>query len=209
MKRRKQKKKKSSLDVFQAENKICRLMSWVIDTKNQHMILLLGRFWKKLIKHTKTILNSLKLLFFGWHASRIGCDIRSLFASVGVQLSHASHPSYTGNQGELQTDTMLLFYPALSISHLSWSNIRKHQAVVEHTESIFITKCKCHIMQMLSSSSPWSSSPQDEAVNVTFIAQEASTVFSGMAHRAHNEPFKGFCLWTKSKPRPKNGSINV
>lgn len=158
---------------------------------------------KKLLKHNKTILNSLSLVFFfGWHASWIGSDVRSLFASVGVHLSHANHPSYTRNQGELQTDTMLLCYRALSIPHLSWSYIRKHQAVVEHTESIFITKCKCHVMQMLSSSSPWSSSPQDEAVNVTFIAQEASTVFSGMAHRAHNEPFKGFCLWTKKQTLP-------
>lgn len=123
-----------------------------------------------------------------------------LFASVGAQLSHASHPSFPGNQGESQSRMVLLFYPTPSILHLSLSNLRKHQAAAEHTESIFITKCKCHNMQMLSSSSPLFSSPQDEAVNVTFIAQEASTVFSGMAHRAHNEPFKYFCLWTKSKP---------
>lgn len=99
--------------------------------------------------------------------------------------------------GELQTRTVLLFHPTPSISHLSLSNLRKHQAAAEHTQRIFIIKCKCHNMQMLSSSSPLSSSPQDEAVNITFIAQKASTVFSGMAHWAHNGPFTYFC---KSKP---------
>lgn len=212
--------KKVRLMCFRGENKIwSRFMSWVIDTKSSHdlvgvvfllpphvdsCIITLGSdgfslFWKKkqLLKHNKTILNSLKLLFlfvFWWtcFTDWMWCAVTICICRLPVV---ACKPSILHRKpGGLQTDTMLLFYHALSTSHLSWSNIRKHQAVVEHTESIFITKCKCHVMQMLSSSSPWSSSPQDEAVNVTFIAQEASTVFSGMAHRAHNEPFKGFCL---------------
>lgn len=55
-------------------------------------------------------------------------------------------------------------------------------------------------MQMLSFSSLLSSFPQDEAVNITFIAHKASTVFSGMAHLAHSGPVTYFCLWTQSKP---------
>lgn len=135
-----------------------------------------------------------------WCAGSPSLPIVSLLASVGAQLSHASHPSFTGNQGESQTWIVFLFYHTPSISHLSWLNIRKHQAVVKHTESTFITKYKCHIMQILSPSSLSSSSPQDEAVNVTFIAQKASTVLSGMVHWTHNEPFKYFCLRKKNKP---------